>query len=116
MSFAQQKQQLLAYYDAFTMDKAEDYFFRRKVLNYTLAPNGNVLGEISGSNREIYRARLTMKRDNSSLISTGCTCPVGEDCKHTAALLLAFIEHQELLHLHDAGSNIDGEAKLILGY
>ena len=53
-----------------------------------------VRGIVPGSARQPYTtiARLVQKRDGTVTLISGCTCPVGVNCKHVAAILLKTIE------------------------
>ena len=55
--------------------------------------NERIRALIPGSAPEPYlsTARLVRHRDGSTSVISGCTCPVGIDCKHVAAMLLRAI-------------------------
>ena len=52
---------------------------------------------VQGTAPSPYRVNIRFSSDltGASLISAHCSCPVGGDCKHTAAVLLAGIESRE---------------------
>ncbi len=60
------------------------------------ADEERVRGTVPGSAREPYltSARLIGKKDGSVTLISGCTCPVGVNCKHVAAILLKAIEER----------------------
>ncbi|MDM7829746.1 DEAD/DEAH box helicase [Cellulomonas edaphi] len=69
-----------------------EYARRGKVLSSTWSPDRRMLtGVVSGSGRAPYRTFVELAA-SGSVIDTSCTCPVGEYCKHVAALLLADAE------------------------
>lgn len=80
----------LSFFDDWTLAKGEDYVRRKKVLDLKRVRPDEVDGKISGSNGAVYFTRLYLDRFGSSLQETECSCPVGVDCKHAAAL---YIEH-----------------------
>jgi len=74
------------------MQKGKDYFYQKRVLRFWIEPQGEIVGEVRGSNYNLYLSALSMNDSLTELYETDCSCPIGRDCKHTAALLLAFLE------------------------
>jgi len=66
-------------------------------------------GDVQGTQAHPYRARVRFRTDGGSPWAQGeCTCPVGRNCKHVAALLLAELEyHDEMDHITHIGDNED---------
>ena len=55
-----------------------------------------IIGTVRGSHDEVYAQTISIKALNGSLVARGvCTCPVGNDCKHVAAVLRAAIMEQK---------------------
>lgn len=53
------------------------------------AERGTVTGEVQGSQSEPYHASFKLSEDGKIINST-CSCPMRRDCKHVAALALAY--------------------------
>ncbi|MEN2745035.1 DEAD/DEAH box helicase [Sinomonas halotolerans] len=55
------------------------------------ADSAVIAGEVQGSEVEPYRTEVYLRSGSSGYACTGswCSCPIGEDCKHVAALVLA---------------------------
>jgi hypothetical protein len=66
-------------------------------------------GDVQGTQAHPYRTRVRFRADGGSPWAQGdCSCPVGRNCKHVAALLLAELDyHDEMDHIthieHDDG-------------
>ena len=78
-----------------------DYALDGSVVDVEVMADGLTLkGEVFGSGDKIYRQtiRFTPARDGRMIIQGRCTCPMTQDCKHVAAVL---IEHFDLLDLDD---------------
>src|SRR4051812_39869512 len=81
--------------------------------------HGAVLsGDVQGTQARPYRTRVRFRTDGGSpWAQSDCTCPVGRDCKHVAALLLAELEyHDEMDHIigadqEDQQNHEDSEAE-----
>lgn len=86
------KTPLTAYFDWNTLRKGKDYFDRGKVLDAGLDEDGDIEGRVSGSGGREYETTLIMDPDSGVVRATDCSCPVAEDCKHAAALLLAYLD------------------------
>ncbi|MBW0451044.1 helicase [bacterium M00.F.Ca.ET.228.01.1.1] len=58
-------------------------------------------GRVQGSEPEPYRTRVRFRTDGGTpWAQSDCSCPVGRNCKHVAALLLAELEyHDEMDHI-----------------
>ncbi len=66
-----------------------------RVHDLTIAANGTtVQAQVDGSGRAAYRQTVRLVRDgNGQVVPSGtCTCPVGFNCKHVAAVLLEYQE------------------------
>jgi|AGTN01.1.fsa_nt_gi Uncharacterized conserved protein len=86
------KSELLAYFDRLTLAKGEDYFERGKVIRFVLRDSTNeVVGDVSGSRGRVYKTILYLDEHDCDLLDTECTCPIGEDCKHAAALYMDYL-------------------------
>ena len=86
-----------------------DYFERGRVRTATFVPPDRIEGEVSGSRPEPYAVMATLApRSDGKLVPVEgrCSCPVGHNCKHVAALLLA----ARRLAL-DAGDELDATAR-----
>jgi hypothetical protein len=73
------------------MDKATRYQRRRQATITTMADDGtSIEGRVQGSAPMAYRASIALvpAADGSVAIRGSCTCPVGSNCKHVAALLI----------------------------
>ncbi|WP_025600624.1 DEAD/DEAH box helicase [Burkholderia sp. WSM2230] len=58
-------------------------------------------GDVQGSQPQPYRTRVRFRTDGGTpWAQSDCSCPVGRNCKHVAALLLAELEyHDEMDHI-----------------
>jgi len=58
-------------------------------------------GRVQGSEPEPYRTRVRFRTDGGTpWAQSDCSCPVGRNCKHVAALLLAELQyHDEMDHI-----------------
>ena len=69
-----------------------EYYRRGKVRSARFGPDGRLHGEVSGSRPEPYTVAVSCESGaNGTLVPLEghCSCPVGRNCKHMAALLLA---------------------------
>ncbi len=84
--------QLSRWFDAKTLTKALPYVKAVSSLEW----NEDVLsGTVQGSAREPYDVDVYFHREDRRVELDGeCSCPVGYDCKHVAAVLLASLDHQ----------------------
>ncbi|NML30019.1 DEAD/DEAH box helicase [Paraburkholderia antibiotica] len=69
-------------------------------------------GDVQGSQPQPYRTRVRFRTDGGAPWAQGdCTCPVGRDCKHVAALLLAELDyHDEMDHITRVADEGDADA------
>ena len=76
-----------------TFARGSSYARAGAVRTRTWSPGGtHVVGEIQGGERKPYVATVTLTRSNSKVLSAfqaTCTCPVGANCKHAVALVMA---------------------------
>ena len=66
-----------------------------RVHDLTIAANGTIVqAQVDGSGRAAYRQTVRLVRGGSGQVvpSGTCTCPVGFNCKHVAAVLLEYQE------------------------
>ncbi|MGF6853529.1 hypothetical protein OKW29_002416 [Paraburkholderia sp. CI3] len=66
-------------------------------------------GDVQGSQPRPYLTRVRFRTDGGSPSAEGkCTCPVGRNCKHVAALLLAELDyHDEMDHITQVEDDSD---------
>ncbi|WP_170120206.1 SWIM zinc finger family protein [Fulvimonas soli] len=78
--------------DERALQRGLDYARRGKVLDLRPSPDASGIlleGSVSGSGKCVYECRIRISRhERHLLMETGCSCPVGGDCKHAAAMLL----------------------------
>jgi len=79
------------------LERGVDYFNRGMVMEMNILPNGQTItGKVRGSGRRAYDVRIKLAENPDGLAIDGeCSCPVGYDCKHVAALLLAALGENE---------------------
>ncbi len=78
-------------------ERGRNYFEANKVFNLTIASEGALFVQLNaaviGSDREPYRQniRIIWRPDYSAAeIEGDCTCPIGFNCKHVAAVCLKY--------------------------
>lgn len=91
INLSSSKINLLGYFNPWTLSKGEDYYKRRKVQKHWRAALDEVHGSVSGSGGRTYLTRLYLDDFGCDLHATDCSCPMEEDCKHTAALYIAHL-------------------------
>ena len=77
-----------------SMERGSEYASTGRVLDTTwIPPMSIVRGSVVGSGNKIYRTAIHSQVRNGYLYPQHgiCTCPVGNNCKHAAAVLLAFM-------------------------
>jgi len=78
--------------DPFTASKGEAVFVAGRVLDLREVDSGQFEGEVEGSRGETYQTRVRLVANGAvTRAETRCSCPVGFDCKHGAALLFAWL-------------------------
>ncbi|GHT81781.1 hypothetical protein AGMMS49960_05300 [Betaproteobacteria bacterium] len=73
-----------------TFDKGLGYLPR--VVEAYLDDDDNIIGKVRGTQRLPY---MTIASIRSSGFSSRCSCPLGGDCKHVAALLLHVVKERD---------------------
>ena len=69
-----------------------DYFVRGMVRSVEFGSPGRIHGEVSGSRPKPYAVAVEYESGSDGMLlplEGHCSCPVGYNCKHTAAVLLA---------------------------
>lgn len=99
------RQQILSYFDEATCAKGESYFQGGKVLAHSFGES-KVQGMVSGSAKNVYKTTVYIDTDNQEIRASSCSCPVGSDCKHAAALMTAYLSRgrkvvQTPVRVHD---------------
>ena len=78
--------------DARSFQRGKEYFSNGNVLE--VAQRGSLLfGQVRGSEYDPYDVKVML--EEGMIKSTKCSCPVGDNCKHVAALLLSYVHHHE---------------------
>jgi superfamily II DNA or RNA helicase len=78
--------------DGPTVSRGETVFKAGRVLSVLEEAPGRLAGEVEGSHGESYRTEVNLVlRGADTRVRSRCTCPVGVDCKHGAAVLLAWL-------------------------
>ncbi len=78
--------------DRETALKGEKVFAAGRVLSVRELAPGRLEGEVEGSAGETYKTTVRLAPNGAVIrVSNECTCPVAFDCKHGAALLLAWL-------------------------
>lgn len=80
---------LTDHFDPATLSRARDYAARGLVRSVAVGADGVVEGRVSNGRGQTYRQSIVLE---DRWISGECTCPVGFNCKHVAAALLAWRE------------------------
>lgn len=73
-----------------TLERAAGHIREQHVsqLSYPDTPQGKLQGLVREGSNTPYRCSVYMSEHKRTLVST-CTCPLGHDCDHVAAILLA---------------------------
>ena len=82
------------YFDSLTLAKGKEYFERDKVLNFEFNNSDSLKGTVSGSSGKVYSVLIHFNKTMDGISRTSCTCPIGFDCKHTAAAVVKFLVSQ----------------------
>ena len=67
------------------------YFNDKMVLSIGTNASGTIFAKVAGSSRHRYDVSVTINKDTSGKIRSingRCSCPIGYNCKHVAAVLL----------------------------
>ena len=82
--------QIVDWLGVHTVAKAQPYC--RSVSHVSWTDN-TLAGRVQGTERRPYQVHVQFEQDDDEIFVDGeCSCPVGSDCKHVAALLIAGLE------------------------
>ncbi|HHM06149.1 MAG TPA: helicase SNF2 [Gammaproteobacteria bacterium] len=79
------------------LGRGEDYYYRDYVETCHINPDGRVVsGLVRGSGARHYKVHVVLRPTaDGPDIEGHCSCPVGDNCKHVAALLVAALDQQD---------------------
>ena len=78
---------LNASFDAVTLERARGYVQQGLVSSVELETDGTLRGLVKNGRGQSYRQRIVLAH---RLIDGKCSCPVGHNCKHVAAAVMAW--------------------------
>lgn len=82
-------------FDVGTLQRGEDVARKGKV-RMARRDDDRLVGEVSGSGNELYRQTIRFRTERGGIGFQGsCSCPMGYNCKHVVALLLADLDHYQ---------------------
>ena len=79
------------HFDALTLQRARDYVRRCLVVSVEPLLDGAIKGRVSNGRGKSYQQRIAV---NGDLVDGACSCPVGHNCKHAAAVLMSWAAQQ----------------------
>ena len=79
------------HFDGLTLERGRDYFLRGFVVSVELLLDGAIKGRVSNGRGKSYQQRIAV---HGELVDGICSCPVGHNCKHVAAILMAWAARQ----------------------
>ena len=86
-------------FDASTLARGRVYQMQNRVVSCLAAREGEdwkLTAEVRGSEVDPYEVEVHIGMENGALIIDGlCSCPMAEQCKHAAAVLLHVLERPE---------------------
>lgn len=91
------KKDLQAIFNPTYLQRGRDYVARGMVLKTDSKNEGELItASVRGSGRKTYHAEIYLDQNDGKVtdIHGHCSCPVHYNCKHVAAALLHYIEHQ----------------------
>ena len=92
MTIHYDRKQITEWLGSFTVSKARDYVHAVSELRWQ--PNNRLTAKIQGTRSRPYDVWIMFNDvDGDMWIENECTCPVGFECKHVAALLIAGLAH-----------------------
>lgn len=77
-----------------TLERAREYVRRGRVMEAFVEPSGRIRGVVKGSEWKPYEQKIAV--DDASIDGL-CTCPVAQNCKHVAAVLLDLMGQDEVM-------------------
>jgi hypothetical protein len=85
-----------AAFDNAAFRRAQGYAWNGAVRQLEVVQQGRLLlARVKGSARKLYSVEVTIAEDRKRRIVSYCTCPVGVQCKHGAAVMLAALGRRE---------------------
>ncbi|MCC6002270.1 MAG: SWIM zinc finger family protein, partial [Pararhodobacter sp.] len=76
-----------SFFDAATLQRGRDYARRGLVVAVEPLSGGGLRGQVSNGRGQTYQQRIVLER---GIVDGTCSCPVGYNCKHVAAVLLTW--------------------------
>ena len=80
------------HFDKPTLQRGRDYARRGLVGSVEALADGTLGGRVSNGRGNSYRQRITL---GHGLVDAVCSCPVGHNCKHVAAVLVIWAEQHD---------------------
>jgi superfamily II DNA or RNA helicase len=80
------------HFDGATLQRGRDYARCGLVSLVEPLADGAIRGRVSNGRGDSYQQRITLGR---GLVDGNCTCPVGHNCKHVAAVLMIWAEQKD---------------------
>ncbi len=77
-------------------ERGLEYVRKGRVLEANVESSGRIRGLVKGSEWKPYEQRIGL---DGKAIDGFCTCPIGENCKHVAAVLLDLMGQDEVVEL-----------------
>ena len=80
------------HFDAITLERGRDYFRRGFVVSVEPLLDGAIKGRVSNGSGKNYNQQITL---HGGRVDGFCTCPVGHNCKHVAAVMMTWAARQD---------------------
>ncbi|MGV3618134.1 MAG: SNF2-related protein [Fimbriimonas sp.] len=81
-------------FQAAIVDRGRQYYKKGKVLDVWRDPLGDLHGKVDGSDYDPYEVDLLIASGKRrTKLTSECTCPYGDQCKHGAAIAFYALEH-----------------------
>ena len=80
---------LREHFDATTLARGQDYSARGHVRSVERVSDTALRARVTNGRGQSYQCRITLDRGGDALVDGICSCPVGHNCKHVAAVLIS---------------------------
>ena len=92
------KKDVSDFFTSAVLTRARKIRAEKKVKYCEITDAGVIVGKVRGSSGELYEQNIAVyEEDGVFTLDDECTCPVGIECKHSAAVLLEVLERQHAI-------------------